>query len=267
MTRPMTRPVGAPTPTTVLAVLMSSVALGAVATMGATAFGWPGPALGLDPLQAGLSMALPALVGAAVAALPGILLYARAAGHRATAQASLTGLLLQADAAERAVGPGSGLLSSSPAAPRPGVEVAVADSPTDAAVAAIDAQRRWADTAIASRRQVRLSALPAPALVSASPVPIGRVLDILIGAALKYGTGDIDIRLDCLGDRARIRVADQSPARDLPAQVGANREPRLALAKRITEALGGELTSSRERPTCFEVFLPKAALTAASHAA
>lgn len=130
---------------------------------------------------------------------------------------------------------------------------------TDPAILAVHATHRWASTARAAGRALRLAGELPVCQVPAPAGPAAQVLDVLIDNALKHGVGDIEVSVDVMADSVRLRVADQGTA-----VIGAGaRSPSagegigLPVAEQLAAACGGRMVRANHPSTAFDLVLPR----------
>lgn len=128
---------------------------------------------------------------------------------------------------------------------------------TDPALVAVHATHRWGPSVVAAGRVLRLVSPLPRCHVPAPAGPAGQVLDVLIDNALKHGSGDIEVSVDVVGDRVRLRVADQGcpdhAARPVPST---GEGMGLRVAKQLADAAGGQLVVAPHPTTAFDLVLP-----------
>jgi two-component system phosphate regulon sensor histidine kinase PhoR len=121
---------------------------------------------------------------------------------------------------------------------------------------------------------VRLEAPPSPVIVLGDQDRLGQVLDNLLGNAVKYADGEIEIRIETVSEEARLVVADQGPGipaealprlferfyRGHPAAGEAGLGLGLYIARMLVEAHGGRIWAASEpgSGSTFIVALPLA---------
>ena len=102
----------------------------------------------------------------------------------------------------------------------------------------------------------------------ASKSALGHVLDVLVDNALRHGAGDVTVHCEAVTGGVAIRVSDQGQLDDAHSEqlfsgsaVGGNvegsdrRRIGLGMARRLTQAEGGDLVCSSATPTTFSVLL------------
>jgi signal transduction histidine kinase len=132
---------------------------------------------------------------------------------------------------------------------------------SDPVAVAVDATRRWASSAQAVGRDLRLAGTLPDCRVRAPAGPASQVLDVLIDNALKHGTGDIEVSVEVVGDDVRMRVADQGTS---TGQAGGEESSSsggegmgLLLAEQLAAACGGQMVRADQPTTAFELVLPR----------
>ena len=130
---------------------------------------------------------------------------------------------------------------------------------TDPAVMAVHATRRWAPSARAAGRDVRVTGALPHCQVLAPAGPTSQVLDVLIDNALKHGTGDVGVSVDAWDDSVRLRVADQgTPERFRAEQHSTAGEGMgLEVAQQLAAACGGQMVRAQHPTTAFDLVLPR----------
>lgn len=130
---------------------------------------------------------------------------------------------------------------------------------TDPAVLAVHATHRWASTARAAGRALRLAGELPICQVPAPAGPASQVLDVLIDNAIKHGVGDIEVSVDVTPDSVRLRVADQgtpmtaavAPSSSAGEGIG------LPVAEQLAAACGGRMVRAHHPSTAFDLMLPR----------
>jgi signal transduction histidine kinase len=130
---------------------------------------------------------------------------------------------------------------------------------TDPAVLAVHATHRWASTARAAGRALRLAGELPICQVPAPAGPASQVLDVLIDNAIKHGVGDIEVSVDVMADTVRLRVADQgTPATAaLAPNSSAGEGIGLPVAEQLAAACGGRMVRAHHPSTAFDLMLPR----------
>jgi signal transduction histidine kinase len=128
--------------------------------------------------------------------------------------------------------------------------------PTDLAALVERAwEQRWRE--LAGDRQVLVRAEPDLAPASATSAVLHQVLDVLLSNALEHGAGTVTISVRAVAGALAVEVADEGPGFDEAALDAAFRrgDPRarghgigLALARGLTESIGGRLAVSHPGP-------------------
>jgi signal transduction histidine kinase len=131
---------------------------------------------------------------------------------------------------------------------------------SDPAEVVLHATHRWASSARAAGRELRVAGTMPACQVGAPAGPTSQVLDVLIDNALKHGTGDIEVSVDLLADSVRLRVADEgTPHGDLARHASSAGEGLgLALAEKLAVACGGQMVRAQQSTTAFDLLLPRA---------
>lgn len=149
----------------------------------------------------------------------------------------------------------------------------------DLAAELADLRRRWVPVASRLGRDVRVQQEPSLPVAAASSAAVRQVLDVLVDNALRHGRGDVLVRARDLAGSVAVDV--ESGGRIDPAVVpvvferGASAAGGtgigLALARELTEAVGGRLSLTRPGdPTTFTLVLqagPETSPGAAVHSA
>jgi signal transduction histidine kinase len=129
------------------------------------------------------------------------------------------------------------------------------------------AAARWRPAAESAGRPLDVDA-HGPVPVEAPPAAVLQVLDVLIENALDHGEGKVTVVTDRQEDHGRVQVCDDGPGLDeVAAEALFTRRHRgasssgegigLALAKEVTQALGGRLAVRPGPHTTFELLLPR----------
>lgn len=130
---------------------------------------------------------------------------------------------------------------------------------TDPAVLAVHATHRWASTAKAAGRALRLAGELPICQVPAPAGPASQVLDVLIDNALKHGVGDIEVSVDVMPDSVRLRVADQGTSMTgaVAPSPSAGEGIGLPVAEQLAAACGGRMVRANHPRTAFDLMLPR----------
>jgi uncharacterized protein (TIGR03382 family) len=115
--------------------------------------------------------------------------------------------------------------------------------------------QRWQE--LAGDRDVRIQPEPGLPAAAATGAVLHQVLDVLVGNALEHGAGAVTVSIRATAGAVAIEVADQGPGFDQDALATAFQRgnPRarghgigLALARDLTESIGGRLVVSQPGP-------------------
>lgn len=135
-----------------------------------------------------------------------------------------------------------------------------ASHPSNPSVVAVHAMHRWASSAKAAGRELRVTGTLPDCQVAAPSGPASQVLDVLIDNALKHGAGDIEVSVAVLTDnRVRLRVADQGTSGRRAAGRGytsAGEGIGLRVAEKLAAACGGHMVRAQHPTTAFDLVLP-----------
>ena len=130
---------------------------------------------------------------------------------------------------------------------------------TDPAVVAVHATHRWASSARAAGRELRVAGTLPDCQVPAPAGPTSQVLDVLIDNALTHGVGDIEVSVRVMAHSVRLRVADQGtsvrPGPGQPATAGEGMG--LDVAEKLAAACGGRMVRAPIPNTAFDLVLPR----------
>jgi signal transduction histidine kinase len=149
--------------------------------------------------------------------------------------------------------------------------VSPATQQSNPSVVALHATNRWASSARAAGRELRVTGSLPDCQVASASGPTSQVLDVLIDNALKHGAGDIEVSVAVLADNSvRLRVADQgTPARQTAAGDAASKGEGIGLrvAEKLAAACGGQMVRAQHPTTAFDLLLPGQETTTAAAAA
>ncbi|MCY7413260.1 MAG: HAMP domain-containing histidine kinase [Salinibacterium sp.] len=129
------------------------------------------------------------------------------------------------------------------------------------------AARRWTAVVRGERRVLRVSSVPPTVAVRVAAGPLHQVLDVLIENALRHGSGEIELSSRDAGTHVEITVRDQGERpmgqsiflRNVRGESSTGEGIGLAVAKELTEAVGGHLRLDDTPGTSFTLMLPKPA--------